>query len=289
MSGAASGWQGIILEKGWSPHFYPTNVITPYFYFALALEQDLRWEAHHGGELQPLKTNPGDIWINPPDTPFTHKIDQPCFFTILAIEADIFLSAHPDALPPARRESLQFLNNYNVEDPLLKNFIELFYYEALSGGANGLRYIRNLLATLSEYFVNTYSNYRDRNPGSKAGSPEGAPPSGGANSRIKPEAIEAIESFILENLEEVITVDDLAAELNMSKFYFLREFKKAAGVTPHQYLTRIKMERASALLREGSSSLATVALSLGYGDQSHFSRVFKTHFGESPGNYRKRS
>ncbi len=275
VSSADCGWEGVVLEKGWSPHFYPTDVFTPYFYFALALEQDLRWEARHGEELQPLKTTPGEIWINPPETPFTHKIDQPCFFTILAIEAETFLDAHPEALP---RDRLQFLNNYNVEDPLLKNFIEMFLFEAQSGAKNGARYLRNLLSALCEYYINNYSDYRDL---AKAG--------GAGSSRVKSEDVNSIENFILENVDEALSVEDLAAELNMSKFYFLREFKKASGFTPHQFLVRVKMKRAAELLAGSALPLSEVALRLGFGDQSHFSRVFKSHFNASPGAYRRRA
>mgnify|MGYP001795710388 FL=1 len=59
-------WKGILLEKGESPHFFPNNVYTPYFYFALALEADLQWKASMDGQMKSLKTVPGDIWINPP-------------------------------------------------------------------------------------------------------------------------------------------------------------------------------------------------------------------------------
>lgn len=266
------GWDGMLLEKGWSPHFYPTDIVTPYFYFALALEEDLHWSAKHEGELVVLKTEPGAVWVNPPWTSFTHKIDQACFFTILAVEADTFLGAHPDKPSLGR---LQFLNNYNLEDAFLKNFIELFYLEAERKGPNGGRYVQSLLRTFAEYYVGNYSNYHtlaDENP----------------PSRIGEDQIETVRTFILSNLDEPLTIEDLAAEVNMSKFYFLKEFKKAAGKTPYQFLMEVKMTRATEWIEDRSLSLADLAIRLGFSDQSHFSRVFKTHFGDSPGNYRKR-
>ena len=42
-SSAGLDWSGIILEQGSSPHFYPNKVYTPYFYFALAQDEDLHW------------------------------------------------------------------------------------------------------------------------------------------------------------------------------------------------------------------------------------------------------
>ena len=84
-SSAGLDWPGIILEQGNSPHFYPNKVYTPYFYFALAQDEDLHWNAATAEGMTALKTTPGAIWINPPKTPFSHDISEPCYFVILAI------------------------------------------------------------------------------------------------------------------------------------------------------------------------------------------------------------
>lgn len=265
-------WDGIVLEKGWSPHFYPNNVVTPYFYFALARDEDLHWMIEHGGEDVPLKTVPGEIWVNPPWTPFTHKIDEPCFFIILAVEEKRMLDSHPEKLP---EEKLQFLNNYNLQDDMLKNYIEMFYYEAEKGNPNGVRYLEGLLSTFSEYYIGNYSNFKTLRMERSA-------------SRLKDGAIEVVNNYILENIGEHITIDDLAEELNMSKFYFLKEFKSATGKTPYQYLIDIRMNRAVELLKNESLSLSGIALTLGFSDQSHFSKIFKNQLGDSPGAYRKK-
>lgn len=120
-------WPGVVIEKGTSPHFYPQNVYTPYFYFALALEKDLSWSVEKDGSFSELKTSPGNIWINPPKTPFTHDISEPCYFVILAIEEQEFLSHCPLNLEGIE---LQFLNNYNVMDETIKGIMELFMLEA---------------------------------------------------------------------------------------------------------------------------------------------------------------
>ena len=92
-SNAGLGWQGVVLEKGSSPRFYPNNVHTPYFHFAVALDEELHWSAETRGNMTELKTSPGDIWINPPRTPFSHDISEPCHFVILAVEEDVFLES----------------------------------------------------------------------------------------------------------------------------------------------------------------------------------------------------
>ncbi len=266
------GWDGIIVEKGWSPHFYPTQIVTPYFYFALAIDHELSWKVAMNEKFELLKTNPGDIWVNPPWTPFTHEINEPCFFIILAVVEERLISAYPGKLS---MKDLQFLNNYNLQDLALKNYIELFYHEVEDEGANGRQYIENLLKLISVYFINNYSNHASSHETQK-------------NSRVSKDQIKEIRNFINDNIGEPITIDDLAAELNMSKFYFLKEFKKAASVTPYQYLMDLRMEKAKELIADRNLSLMDLAINLGFSDQSHFSRVFKNYFGDAPGVYRKK-
>jgi len=266
------GWQGIILEKGESPHFFPQNVYTPYFYFALALEADLQWKASMDGQMQPLKTVPGDIWINPPGNPFTHHISEPCFFIILAIEEDVLLQA---ANLLSRKKDLKFLNNYNVRDGGLKNMVELFYHEVESNGKGGKDHLQSLISLLANYYVNNYSNAVNLQNSTLN------------TSKISPLEFEKVDQFIEDNLDQPITIDKLAEMLNYSKYYFLREFKKFSGNTPLQYILEKKMRRAKELLSEPSNTIASITFDLGFNDQSYFTNVFKSHFGITPGQYRK--
>lgn len=265
-------WPGILVEKGTSPHFYPNNVYTPYFYFALALEKDLNWSVEKDGSFADLKTSPGNIWINPPNTPFTHDISEPCYFVILAIEQQEFLSHCPLSLDGIE---LQFLNNYNVVDETIKGIIELFMLEAKAKGRNGKIYLNNLVSLLATHYIQNYSNYFDLKNNQQA------------SSKFDHRQVEKIDRYITENIGNSIAVDDLADLLGCSKFYFLREFKKLMGVTPYQYLMSQRLEQARIALSSGAVNIALTAHELGFNDQSHFTRAFKSHFGMTPGQFIK--
>lgn len=265
-------WSGILVEKGSSPHFYPKNVYTPYFYFALALDKDLNWSVEKDGTLADLKTSPGNIWINPPKTPFSHNISEPCYFVILAIEEQQFLSHCPLNLEGIE---LQFLNNYNVLDETIKGIIELFILETKAKGRNGKAYLNSLVSLLSTHYIQNYSNYFDLKNNQIAAS------------KFDQKQVEKIDLYIEENIGSNIAVDDLADLLGCSKFYFLREFKKLIGVTPYQYLMNKRLEKARSALSSGSVNIALTAYELGFNDQSHFTRAFKNHFGMTPGQFVK--
>lgn len=271
-SAAKLNWHGVVLEKGCSPHFYPNNVYTPYFYFALALEQDLNWQVKIDDDLTALKTTPGDIWINPPQTPFSHNIDEPCHFVILAVEQQRFLQACrlSDSM-----EGLQFLNNYNVHDETIKGIMELFLLEAKAGGRNGAIYLDNLLSLLATHYVQNYSNYVDLQHQRSN------------QSKFSQVQVDKVDGYIAANIGHAITVDDLADLLNCSKFYFLREFKKFVGITPYQYLMNQRLIQAKHLLLLPKANIAAIALELGFNDQSHFTRAFKNQFDLTPGQFLK--
>jgi AraC-like DNA-binding protein len=80
---------------------------------------------------------------------------------------------------------------------------------------------------------------------------------------------------------EVITVADLARDVNMSTFHFLREFDRAFGTTPRRYLSELRLDRARDLMVRGKS--ATEACNaVGFSSLGSFSTAFAARFGCSP-------
>ena len=90
------------------------------------------------------------------------------------------------------------------------------------------------------------------------------------------------------HLEGDPTIADLAQQCGLSAGYFARAFRRSAGVSPHQWLMRRRVEQARELLLHGRMELAEIAASCGFVDQSHLSRVFTKLEGESPKRWRQR-
>ncbi|MCX2965311.1 helix-turn-helix domain-containing protein [Gordonia aquimaris] len=85
---------------------------------------------------------------------------------------------------------------------------------------------------------------------------------------------------------EPLDVPTLARIAVMSPAHFSRRFRTVFGETPHRYLQRRRIERACALLREGSLSVTDVGLAVGYDSLGTFSRTFASIIGRSPSVYR---
>jgi len=81
-------------------------------------------------------------------------------------------------------------------------------------------------------------------------------------------------------------IEKVAAELGVSRFHLSRVFTAETGISPHQYLLRVRMTQALSRLSRGEPHLSRLALDLGFSSHSHFSMAFRRHFGESQAQVR---
>lgn len=94
--------------------------------------------------------------------------------------------------------------------------------------------------------------------------------------------------YIEKNLEKPITLGELAAEANFSRFHFNRIFHSMVGETPFQFIIRLRLERAASLmLTNKHESISEIAYKCGFSDKSVFSRNFKNYFKIAASQYRK--
>lgn len=84
-----------------------------------------------------------------------------------------------------------------------------------------------------------------------------------------------------------LTIADIARECRLTPSYFAKAFRRTTGMSPHHYLTHIRVEEAKSLLLSSMLPLADIALICGFGDQSYFTRVFTRSVGASPGKWRR--
>lgn len=94
------------------------------------------------------------------------------------------------------------------------------------------------------------------------------------------------QSFIEENYQKEISVEQIAEQSNMSKRNFIRRFKKATRNTPLEYLQRVKIEAAKKALEKNNKSISALMYDVGYNDMKTFRGVFKRITGLAPQAYR---
>jgi len=97
-------------------------------------------------------------------------------------------------------------------------------------------------------------------------------------------AVDETREYIGENLDRNLSLQEMATLCGYSPYHFLRLFKASTGMTPHQYITHRRVERAKELIAKGLSP-AEIAAGTGFTDQSHFANTFRKYTGATPRQY----
>lgn len=82
-------------------------------------------------------------------------------------------------------------------------------------------------------------------------------------------------------------VSVLADKVGMSRSSLTRKLKSITGLTPLEYIKKVKMKHAKLLLEDHSKTVSEIALTLGYFNRKHFTQCFKEEFGVTPSEYQK--
>lgn len=102
-------------------------------------------------------------------------------------------------------------------------------------------------------------------------------------------AIEELLSYITENIDQPLSLEELARRASLSPFYFSRVFKRETGYTLREYLLKTRVNRAKFYLKTTSLSLKEISYRCGYGSESTFCTTFRHATGLTPMGYRSSS
>lgn len=101
-----------------------------------------------------------------------------------------------------------------------------------------------------------------------------------------PETIRRAAQYIETHYGNMISLEALSEKLGLSKYHFLRVFSATTGMTPNEYLNRVRIDRATQLLLETNWNLEKIAQQVGYSSGSYFIKVFRKMTGRTPGSIR---
>jgi AraC family transcriptional regulator len=211
----------------------------------------------------------GGVCVIPSGEPFSTRVGKESEALGIYLDPALVERAARDADPSGRFEVVA---RSTPRDPLVNRVGLALLGEMHSEAPGGRLYAESLANVLAVHVLRNYTA-------------AGAEPRGfkGGLSGLR---LRRVLSYIEENHEQDLTLEDLAGEAAMSTFHFAREFKRATGTSPHQHLIKFRVERAKSLLAESRLPLAEVGLRTGFSHQSHFTRLFRRLTGTTPQSYR---
>jgi AraC-like DNA-binding protein len=96
-----------------------------------------------------------------------------------------------------------------------------------------------------------------------------------------------VTELALAKIEEDLSIEEMAECAGLSSGHFSQMFRQSTGESPHQFLLRLRVERAKEMLRSVDSRILDVAVACGFKTQQHFAHVFRRINGTSPTEYRR--
>ena len=109
-----------------------------------------------------------------------------------------------------------------------------------------------------------------------------------ASPRTPRDYVARTSDYIRANYALPISIESIASMLGIDRRYLSRIFLRETGVTPKEFLVRVRLNRAAELLETSSCTVTETARSVGYDDVYNFSKIFKKKYGISPAHYRQR-
>jgi AraC family transcriptional regulator len=225
-------------------------------------------ESAHGTQRHALA--PGFVAVVPSGTPVRWHWESRISFSLLALRPEFLERVAMDSLGlEADEVNLAFAEREH--DPAISTIAAALARETVRGDAGSRVYAESLATILA---VHLLRNYLDA-PAEEVTGTTAAP---------VPRAVAKAVAFIQHNHAEDIGLAEIAEAAHMSSFHLVRTFKRAMGVSPYQYLIQTRVNSARALIMAGGGgySLAQIATSVGFADQSHLTRHFKKVLGVTP-------
>ncbi|MDQ3062042.1 MAG: AraC family transcriptional regulator [Acidobacteriota bacterium] len=212
-----------------------------------------------------------NAFVIPAYQPHTLLWNQDTELVMFDLEPEFIERAAGEAF---RGSEVEIREESNIRDSFITQLGGALYSEFRSPSAVGRIYIESLAVTLAVHLLRGYSvpaqNVREFSGGLS-----------GAKLRL---AIEYIDS----NLDQNLSLTNIAETVGMSSYYFSRALKKSTGFAPHAYVVHQRIERAKQLLIETKLPIIDIALAVGYVNHSHFSTQFRKLIGISPTAYREK-
>ena len=161
--------------------------------------------------------------------------------------------------------------NHRDDQELLEK--GLILYDALYSWAGHLQNEKHTQQPFEYLLLNVFHTYLEQKPG--------------IGKKI-PAWVQELKDTIQDHIDDNLSLKELSKSLDINPSYLSREFSRYfEDLSFGEYIRKLRIEKAKELMENPAYSLTEVAYLTGFSDQSHFTRIFKRHTGQSPSDYKK--
>lgn len=222
------------------------------------------------GSLTIMPARQENRWITEGPIDFAHLTLGHGFLHQIAVEEF-------DAQPAA----CELIDRVGARDPTIEQLFHALVRELEDGGFGGRLYPESLLIVLAVALLKEHSGLRDLDRSGPI-----APRSRFRKGGLAGWQLRRVIDHMAASLDTDIALDDLTKLTGLSRAQFYRAFKQSTGLSPHRFLTRMRIDQAQVLLATSDLSVDGVALATGFAKTRCFAAAFRQHLGVHPRLYR---
>ncbi len=269
-SSLSLSWQGILLERRLSSPGERRSASIDRHVISMFNGSPSRLEYRGlSGEFVACLTRPRTIMVTPAGPVPDIRLHTSSEFIHCALEDNFTRNVIEELDHPAVRPIFRV----GIQEKSIQRILGMLMEELEAERPFGRLYVDSLANALATRYVLLDAGSTGRSESRVAG--------------LVPRILSRVREKIEANLDADLSLDSLAEESGYSRAHFLRMFRVATGLTPHQYVLDLRLRRAQDCLRQAGSSIIDVAVSCGFSSQSHMTSVFRQRLEMTPGEFRR--
>jgi AraC-like DNA-binding protein len=199
-------------------------------------------------------------------------LDQPYHALHVHIPRAAFeaIAAECNAVPIG---DLDYTPGVGLVDPTIAGLGASILANARDGAVHNRLFVDHLILAVATHVATRYGGMVAMSRSARGG--------------LAPWQTRRAKEILAANLDGAVPLTEVARQCGLSVGHFSRSFRRSFGTTPHQWLVQRRLDAAKDLIRSCRMPLSNVALSCGFADQSHLTRVFTREVGASPAAWRR--
>jgi AraC family transcriptional regulator len=268
LSSSSARWAGLAVED----HSISACVIPRHEHLEnflhVVLRGAVKYEVLTRGRVLDFHAAPGTTFILPQGTIDELRWKGPTHRIAVAVHPSLLVNALDET---AHERNIELTEHWNLTDQNIVAVLQAMTADLDAGSPAGRLYGECLANALAVYLLNRYTVRRYTPVPYKGGLPGFC--------------LKRVLDHIGDNLEQDLSLAQLAAIAGMSPHYFAELFKKSTGYAPHRYVLVQRIERAKQDLRNTGRTIIEVGLDVGFENPTHFARMFRKFVGTSPSRF----
>jgi len=266
LSSQSLQWQGLYMQSHHQPTWKtPEYSYTQHMLLIHTAEQVVQAERLLDGRRQTEQLANGSVAIVPATAAHQVSWNQENTFTLLFLEPNQLAQVAHETVNGDR---VELMPQFAMPDPLIHTIGQALQAEMAANGLGSRLFVDSLTTALSIHLLRHYSTLT-RTITSE-------------NRSLTHTQVQQAIDYIHIHLERDLSLAEIASVVNISPTYFASLFKRAMGISPHQYVIQQRVEQAKFMLLKTDLAIVDIASKVGFSSQSHLTQQFKRLTGMTP-------